>query len=210
MIRIGIVEDHPAMTLGTATVLNARPDLRVVAAGKTVRELLARRQAFDVVLLDLTLNDGTTPAQNIAALNAKNPVPILAYTAGDRPGLIREAARAGVAGMVRKSETPEAVAQAVRRAVAGDVVSTADWAAALESDPNLEAAGLTQRETEVLSLYASGETAERVAEFLGISVETVIDHIKRIRRRYAAVDRPAPTKIDLFRRAREDGLIPGA
>lgn len=68
-------------------------------------------------------------------------------------------------------------------------------------------AALTRRESEVLALYASGETAERVAEELFVSQATVIDHIRRIRAKYAAVDRAAPTKVDLFRRAVEDGLI---
>ena len=63
------------------------------------------------------------------------------------------------------------------------------------------------REAEVLALYASGETAERVARLLFISRETVLDHVRRIRTKYAAADRAAPTKVDLYRRAVEDGLV---
>ena len=76
----------------------------------------------------------------------------------------------------------------------------------------LAAAGaprLTVRELEVLGLYASGEKADRVARLLGISRETVLDHVRRIRQKYAAVHRPAHTKVDLYRRAVEDGVLRG-
>ena len=43
---------------------------------------------------------------------------------------------------------------------------------------------------------------------LGISRETVLDHIRRIRAKYAKVERPAPTKVELYQRAIEDGVIP--
>ena len=86
---------------------------------------------------------------------------------------------------------------------------SADWAAALDVDPEFVRVSLTAREAEVLELYAAGETAERVAEALFISRETVLDHVRRIRAKYAAADRPAPTKVDLYRRAVEDGhLVP--
>jgi len=68
---------------------------------------------------------------------------------------------------------------------------------------------LTARELEVLGLYASGEKADRVARLLGISRETVLDHVRRIRQKYAAVHRPAYTKVDLYRRAVEDGVLRG-
>ncbi|MBN9194679.1 MAG: helix-turn-helix domain-containing protein, partial [Microbacterium sp.] len=65
----------------------------------------------------------------------------------------------------------------------------------------------SERETEVLRLYAGGQTADLVAAALFISRDTVNDHIRRIRAKYAAAGRPAPTKVDLFKRAVEDGLV---
>lgn len=110
--------------------------------------------------------------------------------------------------MVRKSELPSVVVDAVRAVLRGEVVATADWAAALDSDSGFVSAELSRREAEVLALYAAGETAERVGRQLFITRETVLDHIRRIRAKYAAVDRPARTKIDLYRRAVEDGIVP--
>ncbi len=209
--RIGVIDDHPAVMLGVVAILNAQSDLIVTATAATVAELLESERgggrAFDGVLLDLKLADGSTPAENIRALHAHG-YQVLVYTSGDRPALIREAARSGAAGMIRKSERPTAIVEAVRLLVAGEVVASADWAAAIDFDPDFVRVHLSPREAEVLSHYASGETAERVAALLYISRETVLDHIRRIRVKYASVGRVAPTKIDLRRRAIEDGLIP--
>lgn len=205
--RIGVVDDHPAVMLGIVSILNAQPDLIVTATAATVAELLENGQAFDGVLLDLKLSDDSTPAENLRMLLA-NGYPVMVYTSGDRPSLIREAARSGAAGMIRKSESPSAIVAAVRSLLAGEVIASADWAAAIDFDPEFVRAHLSSREAEVLSHYASGETAERVAGLLFISRETVLDHIRRIRAKYANVGRSAPTKIDLRQRAIEDGLIP--
>ena len=205
--RIAVVDDHPAVVLGATTIINTQPDMHVVATGATVAELLASGMDLDLVLLDLALADGSTPTSNIRAL-ARTGAAVLAYTSGDRPGLVREASRAGACGMVRKSELPEMVVKALRMVLRGEVVATADWAAALDADSEFVTARLSEREAEVLALYASGETAERVGAALFISRETVLDHIRRIRAKYAAVDRTAPTKVDLYRRAVEDGLVP--
>lgn len=205
--RVGIVDDHPAVILGLRGIIDAEPDLSVVAIGRTVAELLSGTTEFDMVLLDLVLADDSRPGNNVKALLDYN-IPVLVYTSGDLPKLVREAAIAGAMGMIRKSELPSAIVDAVRTTLAGGVVATADWAAALESDPELVAANLTRREIEVLGLYAAGETAERVGAQLFISRETVLDHIRRIRVKYAASGRPAHTKVDLYRRAVEDGIVP--
>jgi len=204
--RIGIIDDHPAVRLGVTAVLNAQDDMHVVATAATARGLVEADDRFDLILLDLNLADGTSPATNMAELSALR-APVLAYTSGDQPTLIRQAARAGVVGMIHKSEMAGTIVESVRAALRGDAVVIPDWAAALRADDAFVSAELTARETEVLALYASGETAERVAEQLFVARDTVTDHIRRIRAKYSAVDRAAPTKVDLFRRAVEDGLV---
>lgn len=200
------MDDHPAVMLGVVAILNAQPDMIVTATASSVSELFSHDESFDGVLLDLKLADGSTPSENIRGISAHD-VPILVYTSGDRPSLIREAARAGAAGMIRKSEAPADIVAAVRAMLGGDVVASADWATALDFDPEFVRVHLSPREAEVLGHYASGETAERVASLLFISRETVLDHIRRIRAKYADAGRAAPTKIDLHQRAMEDGVI---
>jgi two-component system response regulator DevR len=83
-----------------------------------------------------------------------------------------------------------------------------EWAAALDGDPDLADAGLSPREREVLSLYAAGAKAPLVASHTGLSELTVVDYIRRVRSKYEKVGRPANTKIDLYKRALEDGILP--
>ncbi len=85
---------------------------------------------------------------------------------------------------------------------------TTEWAAAIDGgDPGLDEVGLSPRQLEVLELYASGEKADRVARLTGLAPQTVNDYLQRIRQKYAAVGRPAPTKTDLYKRAVEDGGV---
>lgn len=206
--KVGIVDDHPAVILGVSAALSTQGEILLTGAGASVRELLEQDTRFDVVLLDLSLTDGSTPTENLRAL-AVTGAAVLVYTSGDQPALLREASRSGAIGMVRKSAPTAALIAAVEAAVRGEVVASAEWAAALDLDTEFVQTVLSDREAEVLALYASGETAERVGEQLFISRETVLDHIRRIRSKYAALDRPAHTKVDLYRRAIEDGIISG-
>ena len=133
---------------------------------------------------------------------------MLAFTAGDDALLMRAAARSGVLGVVRKSEPSVVLLDAVRRAATGDTIASTEWAAALDGDPDLADAGLSPRERQVLSLYAAGAKAPLVASQTGLSELTVIDYIRRVRSKYERVGRPANTKIDLYKRALEDGILP--
>lgn len=207
-IKIGIVDDHPAVIHGVAAMLNVQEDILVVASGATVQDLLRQEVPLDVVLLDLVLADNSTPTENLRALAATNARTVI-YSSGDQPALVREASRAGGFGMIRKSTSAAETVAAVRAAARGDVAVSADWAAALDIDTSFVSTILSTREAEVLELYASGDSAERVGAQLFISRETVLDHIRRIRAKYEAHGRPAHTKIDLHRRAVEDGIIVG-
>lgn len=205
--RIGIVDDHTSLILGLQALLAATDDLAVMATGATVPELLAHQQKLDLVLLDLRLSDGSTPKQNIEQLRASG-VEALVFTSGDDPFLIRNAARAEVLGVVIKSASPQATLEAIRRAAKGEHVLGYEWAAAIDGDPTLAAAGLSPQLARVLEQYASGRSAGQVGRALHLSEDTVNDYLGRIRRKYAELGRPAPTKVDLYMRAVEDGYLP--
>ncbi|MCW4354214.1 response regulator transcription factor [Hoyosella sp. YIM 151337] len=205
--RIGFVDDHQTYAIGMATLFEHEPDLELVAVAPTVDQLLASSIELDLVVLDLRLADGSSPRANVALLH-EHGLDVLVLTSGDDRYLIRSAARGGVLGVVLKSEPPLVALDAIREAAAGRPVMSIDWAAAIDSDPKLCEVQLTERQREVLALYASGEKAVTVARKTNLSVETVNDYLGRIRRKYAEVGRPAPTKMDLYKRAVEDGWLP--
>ncbi|WP_040797319.1 DNA-binding response regulator [Nocardia higoensis] len=208
--RIALVEDHESVAIGLSAMLAGEPDLEVVHSARTVAALLERTGPeldLDLVVLDLRLADGSAPEENVRALRERG-VEVLVFTGAENPFLVRSAAKAGVLGVLRKSESSETVVAAVRRAASGEQVVTTDWAAAIDGDPQLSDVGLSPRQEEVLTLYASGEKASRVARMTGLSEQTVNDYLGRIRQKYADAGRPAPTKTDLYKRAVEDGWLP--
>jgi len=205
--RIGMVDDHQFTIDGLRVRLADCADLELVAHASTVADLVADLPALDLVVLDLRLRDGSSPTGNVEAIRQRG-VPVLVLTSGEDPYLVREAARAGVLGVIRKSRSPEDIVDAIRTAVRGEVVPTTDWAAAIDGDPEIDLVDLSPQHRKVLELYAAGETATRVASDLKISRETVNDYLRRIRTKYADAGRPAPTKSELYKRALEDGWLP--
>lgn len=205
-IRIAHVEDHEVVSIGFSEVIAATDDIVLVTVVRSLSELDLSAHDLDLVVLDLRLDDGSTPADNIGALRAAK-VEVLVLTAGENARHVREAARAGARGIIRKSEPMHVLVDAIRRAAAGETVATTDWAAAIDADVALPDAGLSPREREILALYASGEKAQTVAELTGLSRDTITDYIGRIRAKYARVGRFAQTKVDLHVRAVEDGVL---
>ena len=206
--RIALVEDHALISYGFRDLIESTSDLVLAGMVNTVSELSAVEGPIDLVVLDLRLNDGSSPADNVAAIIEAGSN-VLIYTGAEDRRLIQQAAQSGALGLIRKSAEPEVLLEAIRTASEGHEVFGTDWAAAIDSDANLANAKLSPREQEILGLYASGETAVSVAQRTGLSRETIADYITRIRNKYAAAGRPALSRVDLFRRAIEDGLVEG-
>ena len=205
---IALVEDHALIAIGFRDLVEKADDLRLVGMVESVAELEDLGEHVDLVVLDLRLSDGSNPEQNVDAIHALGSH-VLIYTGAEDRRLIQSAARSGALGLIRKSERAEALLEAVRTAAEGREVFGTDWAAAIDSDEVLADARLSAREQEVLSLYASGETAVSVAQRTGLSRETIADYVSRIRRKYAEAGRPAHSRIDLYKRALEDGILDG-
>ncbi|MFB2582782.1 LuxR C-terminal-related transcriptional regulator [Herbiconiux sp. P15] len=204
--RIAVVDDHELVAMAVQNLVEATDGLEFARHAATVDELVRRLRDADLVLLDLSLRDGTDPGENVRRLRQWG-ADVLVLTSGEDPFLVRAASRAEVLGIVRKSTPTEALVQALLTAAAGEPVPTTEWASALDTDPLLAGAPLTAREREVLGLYASGLGAREVAAQLFISENTVNDHLRRIRSVYFQLGRPAATKVELYQRGIEDGYV---
>ncbi|MDV7132563.1 DNA-binding response regulator [Williamsia muralis] len=205
--KIGVVEDFESQLTGLAAIINGSDGMTFAAGASTVEGLLGITKDLDLVILDLRLEDGSTPKSNVEQLHAAG-IKVLVFTTADYPDLVRAATSAGVLGVVRKSVRNTELVEAIRSAADGNTVATMDWASAIDADPALSEVNLSPRQRQVLELYASGEPANRVASLTGLSTETVNVYLSRIRRKYADAGRPAPTKTDLYKRALEDGWLP--
>jgi DNA-binding NarL/FixJ family response regulator len=207
-LQVGLVDDHEVIGAAVRAALRGSTELELVAVAPTVDALLENRhRRLDLVVLDLRLADGSSPVNNVDRLT-KAGCHVIAYTSGENPYLLRAVARTPVLGIIRKSEPLEALTRALVRAAHGQPVVTSDWARAVETDPLLADAKLSRQEQRMLALFADGNTAQSVAEEAGIAVSTIEDYVRRIRAKYAKAGRPATTKVDLYKRAIEDGFLP--
>jgi DNA-binding NarL/FixJ family response regulator len=205
--RVAIVDDHELLALSISALVDTEARLRFVGSAVSVDRFFMAGLRADLVVLDLSLRDGTLPSENVARLRRRG-MDVVALTAGDNPYLLRDVADSECLGMIRKSAPVAAILDAITRAALGESVMTTEWASALDTDPRRLTAHLTAREREVLSLYASGLDAHSVAERLTISENTVDDHIRRIRQVYRQIGRPANNKVQMYQRSLEDGLLP--
>lgn len=211
MTRVVLIDDHESVRLGLEAACARSGVAEVVFSGSTVAEYVRWRAAnaqppADVVMLDLMLGDGVTVAENVSKLVCEGSQVII-HSVADRPAAVREALAAGALGVISKSARTDDVIAAIATVARGEHLENVEWASAVDGDRAFADAQLSTREREVLRLYAAGLPLKSVAERLGIAYSTAKENITRVRVKYVEVGRPAPTKVDLLRRAMEDGLV---
>ena len=208
-IVVAIVDDHEAIRVGMSAALRASGrSLRVLEGAATVADFLAGDvEDADVVLLDLNLGDGSDPKDNAETLRAEGHR-VLVYSIADNVRLLRRALAGGADGVCRKADPISMTVEAIVDVHEGRQVISQEVLAAIEGDASYVAAALGPREREVLSLYAAGLEIPQIGRTLYITENSVKEYLKRIRAKYTQVDRPAASKLELFRRAIEDGIVP--
>jgi DNA-binding NarL/FixJ family response regulator len=207
-LRLGVVDDHPAILRGILTLLvELCPEITETFTTSTVAGLLGVQRSLDVVVLDVRLADASDPAANVAAV-VDAGLPVLLYTQEQRRGVLARCFRAGALGVVDKSEDPGVLAAAIRVVARGEPYLSSGWAAAVEDADDWPVPDLAPRESEALSLYATGLPLKSVARRMRLSEDTVKEYLDRVRRKYTRAGRPAYTKVDLYQRAVEDGYLP--
>jgi len=190
-LRILIADDHPVFRQGLRQIIEADPQLKVVAEASDGEQALARLQdtPVDVAMLDLTmpLKDGFAVARS--AREQRLAVPLVFLTMHKDEHYLHAALDLGVKGYVLKDSAITEIVNCIRAVVAGhDYVSPAlssylirrsARAAALAAEkPALEQ--LTPAEHRVLKMIAEGQTSREIAAALGIGVRTVEHHRNNI------------------------------
>lgn len=208
-VRVAIVDDHEAVRLGFAGSCE-KYHFDLVGSAGTVDELLNQIDGKDceVVVTDLSLDDGSLVAENVEKLVDAGPA-VLIFSIADKPNLMRSALRAGAIAIVPKSQPMAELADAIRLAAKGAIINNPETSATIDADSLFKEVNLSAREREVLSLYASGMSLKQVAYQLQIKQSSAKEHIDRVRVKYAKLGREAATKVDLFKRALEDGILSG-
>jgi DNA-binding NarL/FixJ family response regulator len=202
-ITIGIVDDHDSVRLGVKAGAQDAGFLVLGHAG-TVDTLIDNLPAVPrVVVLDLSLADGSTPTSNVKKL-IDFGCKVLIYSIADNKQRVNEALREGAEAIVAKGEDMDRLFESIRLSANGITINTTVTIAALDSDKSFRA-NLSERELQVVKLYASGMTLKSVAYELNLSKYTVKEHIDRARAKYSRVGRPVYGKSELLIRLIEDG-----
>ncbi|WP_043442254.1 response regulator [Arthrobacter sp. L77] len=199
-LRLLIADDEPLIREGLTALLDAEPDLLVVASAADGREAvgLATSHRIDVVLMDIRMPvlDGIEATRRIRALPGTPPRVLVLTTFSDDDFLLG-ALRAGAHGFVLKRSSPADIAGAIRTVAHGDSLvlpATVRSRLVPEKDDRHELrarrlAQLTSRETQVLALLAEGRSNAEIAGDLFVSFQTVKTHVGSILAKLDARDR---------------------
>lgn len=200
-IRVLIADDQELVRTGFQMILDAQPDMEVVAAvadgAAAVAE--ARRLRPDVCLLDIRMPklDGLEVTRVLAGPGVDNPMRVVIVTTFDLDEYVYGALRAGATGFLLKDSGPTLLVEAIRAAVTGDslispsvtvrllqhLAKPKQGTALQPNDP------LTERELDVVRLVARGRTNHEVAAELFVSLSTVKTHLGSIQAKLSARNR---------------------
>nr|WP_129663651.1 response regulator transcription factor [Phytoactinopolyspora endophytica] len=199
-ISVMIVDDEELVRTGLRAIIDAQPDLDVVGEAADGAEVapLVRRLRPDVVLMDVRMPaiDGIQATRHLLA-TLDDPPAVLVVTTFENDDYVYEALRSGAGGFLLKRARPAEVVEAIRVVARGDSIL---FPAALQrlvvthggsrtDGDELGAAGLTEREGEVLRLMATGLSNAEIAERLVVGHETVKTHVGNVLMKLGARDR---------------------
>lgn len=213
MIKLMLADDHAVVRSGLRMLLDAQPDMEIVAEAESGGEAVTKVQEFEpnIVLMDVEMPgmNGIEATKKIKACAPKTAV--LALTMYEDDQYFFEMLKAGASGYVPKRAAPDELVNAIRTVSRGEVFLYPTLAARLVNDyihrdetsaAEEEEEPLTPREKEVLIQIAEGLTNPEIAQELTISVKTVDRHRENIMRKLNMHSR-----IDLVKYAIRKGLI---
>lgn len=161
-IRVAIVDDHPVLRDGLASLLDGEPDLAIVATGATpgdAARLLASPDV-DVLVLDVRLGQASGFESLADAEQEPSRPAVVVLTAFDYPQYAQAALRLGASAFVLKSAPMTELLGAIRRAAVGGLTFSK------RPGPSVS---LTRRELEVIRLVCEGRSNDEIATALGIA-----------------------------------------
>jgi DNA-binding NarL/FixJ family response regulator len=206
---VAVVDDHEAIRLAVQIWCDqADPPIPILAGYGSTTEFLSAHPGVPsmVVVFDLEQREYRPDFQGLErAVAIGHRVIVYSHLAGDE--VILRCLELGAVTFIVKSEDKSHLIDAVRAALLNEPFVGPRMAKAIFHDRSVGRPKLGRREQEVLIAWFQTESKDLVGQKLAISSATVRTHLQRVRAKYAAVGRPAPTKSALVARAIQDGII---
>lgn len=193
-IRALIADDHPVTRAGLRQILTATPDIEVVGEAENAQQIeqLVTELQPDILLLDLVM-PATRPYEVEEWVRTYHPrTKTLILTGHSRDYFLAQAVEKGVAGFLQKSDRPEQLIAAIRRAVSGDCLISDEQIARADrwrQEVGRRWSALTPREYDVLACLAKGMDNNLIAESLSITPKTAENHTISIFRKLGVTSR---------------------
>lgn len=199
-IRVAVVDDQPLLVSAFTALVEAQPDMTVVATGSNGHEAVdaAARTEIDVMLMDIRMPimDGVAATQKVSAAGSRPRVLVLTtFNTGE---LVLGAIGAGARGFLLKDADPAVLLDGIRAVDRGEAVIdphvVGHLLSALRANPDCSVVlneRLTNREVDVLRLIAAGRTNAEIGQDLFIAETTVKTHVGNLLLKLDARDRVA-------------------
>lgn len=188
-VRTLIVDDHPVVRAGLASMLATQESVDVVGAAWNGQEAFAliRQHRPEIVLLDLRMPgmNGIEVLQQLRSL--PDPPRVIVLTNFETDEDIYRAVRAGAQGYLLKSTTQQEMIEAIMAVAAGRRYFPAHIAARLAQ--RMSRSNLTAREREILEMMSKGLTNKQIGTALDISANTARNHVNNIIEKLEVADR---------------------
>lgn len=194
-IKVLIADDHTIVRAGLTALLGTEKDIEVVGEAKNGAEAVSNAVELqpDIVIMDLMMPkmDGVEATKELLR-KAPSVKTILLTTYGTSDG-IAHALKAGARGAVLKNADNSELAKAIRIVAQGGDYISPDIRQQLAADPPVP--DLTPRQSEILESMVRGLTDRDIAELLGLSTESVSEHVGAIRQKIGAANRTEAVAI---------------
>ncbi|MEE2675463.1 MAG: response regulator transcription factor [Planctomycetota bacterium] len=197
-IRLMVIDDHEIIRSGIRKMI-AGSEIQFIAESNSAVNVLTGISQYhpDVILLDVRLGDGDGDGLSaLGRIKIERPqIPVLMLSSFDNPTYVARSVALGASGYLLKNAARDTILEAIRKVAVGENAWSREELRRVTgalATPRLAAdieVPLTRRESEVLEQLAHGLTNKEIALALGISYETVKEHVQHILRKVGVNDR---------------------
>jgi DNA-binding NarL/FixJ family response regulator len=209
-VRLAVLDDHEVLldSLASWIAINA-PDFDLVLAANSWLQLVhSNRFPTDLVLIDFQLSEPVSIEARVRTCRAAG-AKVIVLSSLDTSEARERALAAGAMAFLPKTLPMRDVIDVARKVMGIDRGTShkRDWRPLPRGAQGRSRPKLSAGETEALTLYVSGLSMAQVAERMDVQYETAKTYLRRVRQKYAQLNRSASKKSELIRRAAEDGYL---